>query len=104
MASRLILTAEIVSGDDIARFGLAQWVVGSLALRTCARALAESLASAPAGALREAKQAITACSDPSRDGFAEELAATARLMRSVETRARLLAFLDGRRNGKRSIP
>lgn len=94
VASRLILGAEVISGDEAGQLGLAHWVApdDDLTRRVCG--VADALASMPGNALREAKRAISASFDASRDGYAEEIAATRRLLADVETRGLLSAFLD----------
>jgi enoyl-CoA hydratase len=91
VAKRLILGGEGVSGKEANALGIVQWAVpaGELAVR--ARALALDIAAMPAAALAEAKACI---GDP--EGYARELAATARLLESGETRERVRAFLDKR--------
>jgi len=94
VAARLILGAEVISGKEIAELGLAQWVVSLSELEPRTAALAGNIATLSSQALTEAKRAIAAWFDPSRDGFAEELAATERLLASPDTQARLAAFFD----------
>jgi enoyl-CoA hydratase/carnithine racemase len=92
-ASRIILGCEVVDGTTAAALGLVQWVVpgGQIALHATRKA--QELAELPAGALVACKACIAAASDPHRDGFAEEIAASRRLYGEVPTRERVQAFL-----------
>ncbi|MBI3366996.1 MAG: hypothetical protein HY021_00635, partial [Burkholderiales bacterium] len=58
-----------------------------------AQALAARLSALPRHALVAAKQCIAAASDPTRDGFAEEIAHTRAQYRHPTTRALVTAFL-----------
>lgn len=98
VARRLILGAEIVDGVTAAALGLAHWAMAAADLATFAAALAERLAARPRSALAAAKSCVAAGADPARDGYAEELAATRRLLSEPKTRARVEAFLAGRRS------
>jgi enoyl-CoA hydratase len=91
LAKRLILGAEVVSGNEANALGIVQWAVPAGELAARARALALDIAAMPAAALAEAKACI---GDP--EGYARELAATARLLERDETRERVRAFLDKR--------
>jgi enoyl-CoA hydratase/carnithine racemase len=90
-ARRLILGAEVVTGAQAAQLNIVQWAVPAAELAARARALAADIAAMPAAALAEAKACI---GDP--EGYARELAATARLLERDETRERVRAFLDKR--------
>lgn len=94
IARRLILGAEIVSGNDVLGLGLAQWLVPAQEVETAARALAGRIAELPAEALAECKRCIGGALDGSREGFAAELAGSARLLASPETQRRVGRFLD----------
>jgi len=90
-ARRLILGAEVVTGAQAAQLNIVQWAVPAAELAARARALAADIAAMPAAALAEAKACI---GDP--EGYARELASTARLLERDETRERVRAFLDKR--------
>jgi enoyl-CoA hydratase/carnithine racemase len=97
VAKRMILGAEILDGTAAASLGVVQWSVRRTELPEAAEALADRLGALPRAALAAAKSCIAAAADPSRDGYAEELAATrALLLNEPETRARVEAFLAGR--------
>jgi enoyl-CoA hydratase len=93
VAKRLILGAETVDGAAAERLGLVQWAVPRASLAEAARLLAEHIAAMPRQALAAAKQCIAAALDPAGDGFAQEIAHTARLYRQPATRERVAAFL-----------
>ncbi|MCL4799209.1 MAG: enoyl-CoA hydratase/isomerase family protein [Burkholderiales bacterium] len=97
VAKRLILGAEVVGGTEAATLGLAHWAVPAAALDEHVHALAERTAALPTAALVACKQCIAAAADPSRDGYALEVAGTARLLARSETQARVREFLAGRR-------
>jgi enoyl-CoA hydratase/carnithine racemase len=98
VAKRLILGAEILDGAAAAALGVVHWAVAREELAAFAAALAARLAALPRAALAAAKSCIAAAADPARDGYREELAATRHLLlHEPETRARVEAFLAGRR-------
>lgn len=88
-ARRLILGAEVVTGDQAVALNMVQWAVPAAELAARARSLALDIASLPAAALAEAKACIG-----DAQGYARELAATARLLERDETRRRVRAFLE----------
>lgn len=94
VANRLILGAEVIDGAQAERLGLVQWARPREQLADWTRDLAARLAVLPKAALAEAKRCIAAQGDPTRDGFAEELAATRRLYDHPETRRRISEFLN----------
>jgi len=94
IASRLILGAEVIDGAEAERLGIVQWSPPRAGLAETARDLAARFAALPRAALAEAKRCIAAQSDPARDGFAEELAASRRLYQHPETRRRVSEFLN----------
>lgn len=98
VAERLILGAEIVDGAQALELGLVQWAVAGEELAAWTADLVARLAEMPREALALAKQCIAAQGDAGRDGFAEELEATRRLLDNPETRKRVAEFLD--RSGK----
>ncbi|MCC6195142.1 MAG: enoyl-CoA hydratase/isomerase family protein [Burkholderiales bacterium] len=92
-ASRLILGAEVVDGALAAQLGIVQWTVPDDELAARAAELARTIAALPAAALAHCKSCLAAASDPARDGFALEIAASRTLYRNPETRALVDAFL-----------
>jgi enoyl-CoA hydratase/carnithine racemase len=93
IARRLILGAETVDGVLAEQLGLVQWAIPRVALAHSARAVAERIGAMPRAALGAAKDCIAAANDCARDGFAQEIAHTARLYRQPATRERVAAFL-----------
>jgi enoyl-CoA hydratase/carnithine racemase len=97
VSARLILTGEILDGQAALALGLVQWAAPRDGLAEAADVLAERIAGLSSGSLREAKRLIAAASDPSRDGFAEEIEADWRLFDNPDTRSRIARFLAGGR-------
>ncbi|TAN48848.1 MAG: enoyl-CoA hydratase/isomerase family protein [Rhodospirillales bacterium] len=94
-AKRLILGGEILDGAAALALGVVQWAVPRAELSGFTDALVLRLSELPGAALAAAKSCIAAASDPNRDGFEEELAATRQLLQSEpETRSRVSAFLN----------
>lgn len=96
VARRLILGAETVDGAEAARLGLVHWAVPRGGLAAAAAVHARRLAALPRHALAANKRCIALAGQPGESGYAEELAATARLYDHPETRRRVTAFLDRR--------
>ena len=94
IARRLILGAEIVNGAAAVELGLAHWVAPAAELPARAQALAGRIAELPRAALLESKRCIAAALDAKGDGYAVELAGSARLLGMVETQERVKRFLD----------
>lgn len=92
-AKRLILGAEIMDGALAQTLGVVHWAVPREGLPAFANELVQRLAGLPRAALIEAKSCIAAAHDPGRDGYAEELAATRRLLCEAETQVLVGAFL-----------
>jgi enoyl-CoA hydratase/carnithine racemase len=97
IAKRLILSAEIVSGAQAAALGLVHWSVPSARLPARARALANEITALPPAALAACKRCIQGALEHNADGYAMEVAATAALLASDDTQARVRRFLDSRR-------
>lgn len=96
-SARLILSGEILSGQNALEIGLVQWSVPRERIAQEAALLADRMASLSVASLHEAKRLIAAADAPSRDGFAEELEADRRLFDLPDTRARIANFLAGGR-------
>ena len=94
VAKRLILGAEVVNGIEAERLGMVQWACPREKLADKARELAIQYAAIPRAALAANKRCLAAVSDPTSDGFAEELAATRSLYDHPETRRRVSEFLN----------
>ncbi|HUH95293.1 MAG TPA: enoyl-CoA hydratase/isomerase family protein [Casimicrobiaceae bacterium] len=95
-AKRLILGAAAIDGAEALRLGLVQWARPRNEVAAWTRALAARIAELPKFALASAKRCIGAQRDSTRDGFAEEIAATRALYDDPETRRRVSAFLAKR--------
>jgi enoyl-CoA hydratase/carnithine racemase len=97
VASRLILTAEIVEGADALRLGIAQWAAPWGEIETIAARIAAQVAALPAAALRACKACIATAAEPGEQGFVAEVDETRKLSSNAETRERVAAFLAGQR-------
>lgn len=95
VASRIILTGEIVDGATAAHLGIVQWAVEPEQLQERTQVIARQVAELSPAALCEAKKLIAAAGDPSRDGYAEEREADRRLFNTEDTKMRIDQFLAG---------
>ncbi|NKE68869.1 enoyl-CoA hydratase/isomerase family protein [Ramlibacter sp. RBP-2] len=96
VASRLILGAETVKGQEARNLGLVQWSVSAHDLPQRAADLAASLARLPAAALAACKRCIAAAAPANQEGFRTEVAETRDLYRNESTRALIAEFLRAR--------
>lgn len=97
IASRMILSGEVIDGATAERLGIVQWSFEHETLQGEAESIAVRIAELSPASIREAKRLIAAALDPRRDGYAEELEADRRLFESEDTQSRLVHFLDGAR-------
>jgi len=97
IASRLILSGEVIDGKTAERLGVVQWSFEHERLQGEAEGIAVRISELSAASIREAKRLIAAAQDPSRDGYAEEAAADRRLFALEDTQSRLVKFLEGAR-------
>ncbi len=94
IAKRMILGAEILDGATAAALGVVHWAVPRAELASFTEELTERLGKLPRAATAAAKACIAAYTDPSRNGYEEELQATKDLLlHEPETRTRVEAFL-----------
>jgi enoyl-CoA hydratase len=96
IAKRLILGAEVVSGEEAEHLGVVQWVQPRAQLAGWTRELAARFAALPRAALSAIKRCIAAEGDPTRDGYALEIAETRKLYDHPETRRKVAEFLTRR--------
>ncbi|HRP28543.1 MAG TPA: enoyl-CoA hydratase/isomerase family protein [Burkholderiaceae bacterium] len=94
VTKRMILGAEIVSGEEAERIGIVQWSRPLAELEAWTAQLATRYAAMPKAALAANKRCIAAATDCARDGYAEEIAETRLLYDHPDTRRRVTAFLD----------
>ena len=97
VARRLILGAELVSGSDAVKLGLAQWSAPAAEVEAAAGAIVRRIADLPARALAECKHCIDVALHGGEDGFEAELAGSAALLALPETQGRVTRFLEKRR-------
>lgn len=93
-ALRLILGAEVVSGTEAARLGLAQWTCPQAELTTTAAAIARRYAALPAHAVAAAKSCITKASPAVQCGFTAEVEQSRGLLHNPVTVRLIERFLD----------
>jgi len=93
VASRLILTGEIVDGAEAHRMGLVQWCVEPDRLAHEAARIAQRCAGFPRLATAGAKSAILMAADPAADGFARETEVVRDCFESTATRELVAAFV-----------
>ena len=94
IASRLILGAEIINGQEAQQLGLVQWSVPRNDLALQSQELAERLAQLDRSASEFSKQCIAAASRADVNGFTLEIEATRTLYKRSSTRERIGAFLN----------
>lgn len=92
-ALRLILGAEVVSGAEAERLGLAQWSVPAAELAATAASIAQCYAALPSHAAAAAKACIAKAEQPGANGFSEEVEQSRALQHSAATRALIGQFL-----------
>jgi enoyl-CoA hydratase len=97
IASRLILSGEVVDGATAERLGIVQWSFPHESLAEKTEAIVARIAGLSSPAIRESKRLIAAALDPARDGFAEEIEADRRLFGLNETHRRIRQFLTRNR-------
>jgi enoyl-CoA hydratase len=96
VASRLILSGEMVNGDEAERLGLVQWSVSDADFEQRAQAVMDRVTSLSRPALAAAKDCLFAYFDPAVDGYARELEKPLTLMKTPEARNRIEDFLSRR--------
>ena len=94
VARRLILGAELLTGVEAVGLGLAHWSAPAGETETTARAIAARIAELPPQTLAENKRCIEVAAAGGEDGYAAELAGSARLLAAAETRQRVIRFLE----------
>ena len=93
VASRLILTGEIISADEAHRIGVVQWCVDPAQIADEAARIAARVAAHPRHATAGAKSAIFAAAQAGVDGFARETEVVRDCFESTATRELVSAFL-----------
>lgn len=96
VAARLILGAEIIDARTALALGVVHWVFAPAELRRQTEEIVGRIATLPGAALAAGKACIAAAGEAGRNGYADELEATRRLLNEAETRTRVNAFLAGR--------
>ena len=96
LAKRLILGAEVIDGAEAERLGLVQWARPRDQLAAFASEIAARYAAMPKAALAANKRCIAAATDPTRDGYADEISETRALYDHAETRRKVSDFLAKR--------
>lgn len=94
VAKRMILTGEMVPGDEAERRRLVQWSMPRAEVEEFTNALAQRCAGMSRSASAAAKACIAAAINPNLDGFAEEIRYSRELYMDSETIERVSAFLS----------
>jgi enoyl-CoA hydratase len=97
VASKLILTAEILSGREAFGCGIAQWAVAAEQLDAKAEEISERIAGLSQMALAAAKDCIQAYHRPDVDGFERELEKPLTLMEDPDSLERIANFFAQRK-------
>lgn len=98
VASRLILTAELISGTEAFNLGIAQYLVGRDEAEATAGRVANEIAALPRTALSRIKECLAIA--PSTAGYDRELQATVELFAEAETLDLIQQFLKGTKNSE----
>jgi enoyl-CoA hydratase len=93
-ASRLVLSGDLVTGDEAGRLGLADVVVPKADVLATAVKLAESMARHDPAALAAGKRALHAADGPYEKGLELEIEEFVKLHARPESRQRIQDFLD----------
>src|SRR5205085_2580448 len=94
IAKRLILSGDLVDGEEALRVGLVQWSRPRASLASFSRELAQRIAALPKAALLANKRCIALAGHASQQGFAQEIAATRDLYAHADTRRKVAEFLE----------
>lgn len=94
IASRLILSGEVVGGQEAERLGLVQWASPRAELGSLTRDIISRFAAMPRTAIALNKACIALTGAPDRAGFSEEITATRRLYDDPESRRRVKEFMS----------
>lgn len=95
VAARLIFGAEVLTGADAVRLGLAQWETAGFEIAKRAGEIVQRIAALPTAALAASKKCIAVADEPSERGYLAEREETRRLSADPDTRQRVAAFLAG---------
>ena len=93
-ALRLILSGELITGEEARRLNLVQYAVANDTVDAFSFGLAQTIARQPAEAIKIAKRCISSAG--SEAGYAEEISGTLTLQQSNETKALIANFLASR--------
>jgi enoyl-CoA hydratase/carnithine racemase len=93
-ALRLILGAEVISGTEAGRLGLAQWTCPQAELAATAAAIARRYAALPAHAIAAAKACVARAAPLAPDGFTAEVEQSRGLLQSPITTGLIERFLN----------
>lgn len=96
IASRLILSAEVVDGREAHRLGIAQWMAGKADFDSEVARIADRIGGLSRDALAASKDCILAYFDPAVDGYKRELKKPLSLMNNEDSKARVTRFFAQR--------
>ena len=92
VATQLIMTGDLISGERAEKLGVVQEVTGAGQALERSLDLARAVIAAPRRSLAAIKRCLTMA--PSPEGFEAEVAETLELHKEPQTRERITAFLD----------
>lgn len=94
VAARLILTAEMVSGEEAKALGIVQYCTDANDVERMALGLAEKLCAGSVAAARAIKRCIQLA--PSEEGFEAEVTGSVQLLAEPRVREMVTSFLESR--------
>lgn len=103
VSSRLILSAETVSGREAGALGIVNWVVEQDDLESALNLVRTRVSQLSRLSLAWSKRCIAAYYDPAEDGFAVEREAPRETMLSEDTRTRIGSFFAARQ-ARKAVP
>lgn len=99
IASRLILSGEVISGEEAERLGIVQWSRPRAELAAFTREVVGRFADSPRTAVTLNKSCIALAAPSSKAGYEQELAGTRRLYDDPESRGRVAQFITKSKAG-----
>lgn len=99
IANRLILSGEVITGDEAERLGIVQWAFPRAELAARTKEVVARFADSPRSAVASCKSCIALESAPGAAGYAEELIGTRRLYDDPESRRRVGEFMSKSKAG-----
>jgi len=101
VAARMILTGELVTGEEAQRLNLVQYVTDDADVQSFSLRLAKNIARQPRQAIEVAKRCISLAG--TAGGYEEEIAGTRVLQGATETKALIAAFMASRKTAASKV-